>query len=187
MSAAIDPKKIQKDLVIAILDTFMTFLEVDNLSTPKASDNDGEQKNWELLFAKILCFSCVGDIKELFGSFKDITQIQNISQQQYLYQLESYQLEELKKIAEHINEDLYNSKTISERDNAIYLLVHYYLQQINTEFDRLNQDPVFKEISQLESKTKKKFDKTERVNQLIIHDLLYLIDKLNRQISMKIK
>lgn len=62
MSAAIDPKKIQKDLVIAILDTFMTFLEVDNLSTPKASDNDGEQKNWELLFAKILCFSCVGDI-----------------------------------------------------------------------------------------------------------------------------
>ncbi|KAK8840810.1 hypothetical protein M9Y10_027633 [Tritrichomonas musculus] len=185
MSQTLDSHALQEKLVKNVLSTFMTFLDVDSISLPKNNDKDDDKNFSERTFAKVLCCSCVGDIKTLFESFKETTQIQNISQQQKPFESENLVLEELEDILKKINEDLIDSENNSKRNKYLYFLVTIYLQQVNEEFERLNKDPSFKEVHQLESKTKKKFDKTERVNQLIIHDLLYLIDKLNRQISMK--
>lgn len=173
----------QKSILInRIYEALLSYVNTEQVVFKSdVSDVDKKKK----LFIYALCTSCVGDMKNLYASFDDFINFdfKNTDIIKMLHPIidELRSLDTRKKDFKK-EKDIYEDKI--NRNNIICETVGQYLVQVNQEFDDLNTDPQFKEINQLVTKTRKRSDKAERINQMIIHDMIYLVDRLNRQITM---
>lgn len=147
----------------------------------KQSDPDKMRK----LFICALCTSCVGDMKNLYASFNSFLNL-DFKDHDIIKKLVPIieELDDIDRKEEDFKKERNSYLNEIDRNNYICETTSQYLEQVNFEYNDLNTDPQFKEINQLVTKTRKRSDKAERINQMIIHDMIYLVDRLNRQITM---
>lgn len=174
---------LQTFFIKEVLDTLISNLTTNNIEIPKNQTKNDEK--YKIFFINAICKSCIGDMETLYLSFLELLNVDNIMRNQNDYIEIQDEIRLLQK--KYVKSKKEKDQKLEEKDDKLNLCdtIKNYLDKVDEEYGELIKDPQFKEINQLETKTKKKSDKAERVNQMIIHDLIYLIDKLNRQITMK--
>lgn len=182
MNKKLEPIDIQNKMIDAVYGTFSKCIEPSKRSfSIKNNETDIRHK---LFVTCYICNSCSGNIENLYKSFKNLLSVDYIAQEHQKYEKYVEELTELEQQEDkYIKEKDNYQDEFNDKKNYIKN-VEEYLSYTDTEYIEINTDPQFKEIYQIEAKTKKRTDKSERTNQLIIHDMIYLIDHLNRQICM---